>query len=99
MRAGDSRATVEWVQYGQPRPYSDSYYEFDIILEQVSHTTGEWVPRELNDDLVKERAKVLGRFWREKDDPKACWASPLLTGFSKKAPGKWRIHVTEAFTD
>ena len=98
MKAGDNRFTVRWLRYGQPQPYADHVFEFDIVCETVSHQTGEWKPRKLIRQAIDPIARALGKNWVEKDDPKFNWASPYLVAAKETDEGVWRFKVKQAYT-
>lgn len=83
--------TITHLQRGQPRPYADSIYEADI---ETSEPIGDFVAKKIARALV-----------REFDDEPKDWASAKLDVFRPSEPDrhgfskKWRVRVTEAYTD
>lgn len=103
MKQGDRRYTVNWFRSGQPRPYANSVYEFDIRVEWIPYKGGgtlmTWEPNDLNEDLVDAAAKALGKMFYNKGDPDTDWSYPFLTKKTKIGPGHWKYIVTEEYTD
>jgi hypothetical protein len=95
-QSGDTRSFVRWLQAGQPRPYADAVYRFQLRLD--IYRLG-WEPRKHTpEDLVKKIGRVLGKDWVDKDDPKHNWASPTLKSVRCVAPGVWEFHIVAAYT-
>lgn len=94
VKSGDRRYTIKCNSAGQPRPYADSVYDFEIIVQMVSYQTGLWQPNDINEELVKDRAKVLGRDWGGGGP-----FDPELRSMTKIGPGHWRFVVVQPYTD
>jgi hypothetical protein len=96
--------TVKWrcVKAGQPRPYADSYYEYEVIFER---------------SVVELIARNFARFARgcRRFSDEGKWKSDMdkhfaphlsLTPLSdvkgslgQKVCAKWKISITEPYTD
>lgn len=101
MKPGTDRVTVEWIRSGQPRPYADSISEFILTNEwipSIGPQQATFEPRPVAESIIKQHAKSW-KFFYEKGDPQADWASPMLETFEKLGPGKYRFVIREAFTD
>lgn len=97
-KSGDRRYTVNRIRSGQPRPYADHIDEFDLLIEWIPYSkeaVPQWVPNDLNEDLVIKAAKTLGCNWVDKPN----WHEPTLQSKSKIGLGHWKFIVKTAFTD
>lgn len=86
-------------QAGQPRPYADSFYEYAIEYTATAPYRSDGI----NEATVKKVFKALCHSFEE---PASSWAAPKLNFCraegDKNKHGqckKWRICVSEAFTD
>ena len=88
------RYTVEWLNRGsQPRPYADHIWEFLITAERDMEGQFEPFPESWA-AVVKQTARGICH-WDEDGDH---W-SKKLEAFGLLPDGRWRVVVTEAFTD
>lgn len=95
-RSGTRRYSVEFCAAGQPRPYADTIYEFDLRVEWIPYGgQPRWEPNDLNDDLIVKAARAIGHDWKDKPD----WHEATLKSKTKIGPGHWRFKVTLAYTD
>ncbi len=94
----DFRVTVNYKQYGQPRPYADSIYRATMTVEQLDNL--QWKPSPWAD--VKHFSKLV-RNWTHEGRPYGkpmgeCFA-PHLTKLEKIGTGVYDVEVTEIYAD
>jgi hypothetical protein len=87
--------TVKHLAAGQPRPYADSTYEYEITLG------GEWYGKspDFGREVIKRVVGGLCRpFSKEKDDARAFYETYLDT-LEKRGPGHWFVRIVEPYCD
>lgn len=87
---------VRHISAGQPRPYADSVYEYEIELD------GNWYTGrpDFGESVVLRAAQGLTRGWAKKrDDPNRGWHESYLSVFEKTAPHTWRVKIIEPYLD
>lgn len=88
-------ATAIWkvthLQAGQPRPYADSIYEYEIELD------GDWYGKrpDFGEAVVKQAAQGLTRGWSNNPG----WADRKLDRFEKLEPHRWFVRIIEPYPD
>lgn len=100
MSNHDVRVTVNYLQYGQARPYADSIYKARLAVDRFED--GNWVPVKWADSEVKHLTQAVRR-WTQEGNPHQkpfgeCFA-PHLTKFEKVGNGVWEVTVTEVYAD
>lgn len=93
-KPGSQRYTVKWNAAGQPSPYADTIYDFEVLNEWVPYGKAEWEPRDMVEDLFVKVAKAIGNNWHDDGN----WPGPRLKSKTKIAPGHWRFIVICDFT-
>lgn len=87
---------VTTIQSGQPRPYADSVYEYNIEL------SGDWYGSrpDFGQEVIERAAQGLTRGWaKRKDDPDREWHQSYLDSFEKLAPSSWQVRIVEPYLD
>lgn len=100
----DWRMTVKCFSAGQPRPYADHIYRYQVFFEWISYDNRikpedrKWQPANWSEDVIKRKLKVV-KFWYDKDERPADWSAPRLAQLVHVATGIWEFEVREAFID
>jgi hypothetical protein len=81
---------VKTIRFGQPRPYADSEYEFEITSE-----CGEWVVKQFCTNILKQCTQDYAH-WNKND------ANSYFGGyytFSKTSDNTYKYYVKKPFCD
>lgn len=86
---------VRHISAGQPRPYADAIYEYEIELD------GNWYTGrpDFGAEVVERAAQGLTRGWTKKPGEDRAWHESYLDVFEKVAPHVWRVKIVEPYLD
>jgi hypothetical protein len=86
--------TFDHIRSGQPRPYADSVYEFNMVFTANRGKDGwvdVWYPTKV---MALKYAKAHQEFYEQPE-----WYQPKLEEFNEVEKGKWRVKIVQPYLD
>lgn len=99
-KPGTQRVTCITHQWGQPGPYADHVFDFEIVVEWIPSygpDRSEFQPRDIQEDFAIQLAKGFVPFKTEDENPE--WHETRLVKWTRLAPGNFRFEAVREFTD
>lgn len=99
MRKNTRRHTISTLRAGQPRPYADSEYEYEIKFEIVKEEDGEFELEDVPDACALMRCKGMpgiGTFKIDEDKPE--WHDTQVRSFIRTGVGQFKLILRAAYT-
>ena len=82
---------IKWLRYGQPKPYSDSYYEAVLTFE-AEREEHAWIPEEVRVKIIANA--VVHEFYEQPE-----WHQAKLVEIEKLESNRWRVLIVEPYLD